>query len=74
MKVSKVTCHSVFSGWRKNWVFVKLETDEGITGWGEAYSQYNRDTSVSAQVQELSRYVVGRDPFQIRHFTRNDLR
>ena len=69
MKVSKVTCYPVFSGWRKNWVFVKVDTDEGITGWGEAYSQYDRDTSVSAQVQELSRYVLGRDPFQIRHFT-----
>jgi L-alanine-DL-glutamate epimerase-like enolase superfamily enzyme len=23
----------------KHWLFVKVETDEGIHGWGEAYTQ-----------------------------------
>ena len=39
----------------------------GSIGWGEAYSQYDRDRAVAAQVEELGRYLVGRDPFQIRH-------
>ena len=34
---------------------------------GEAYSQYDRDRAIAAQVEELGRYVVGRDPFQVRH-------
>jgi len=68
MKVSKVECLPVYSGWRKNFVFVRIETDSGLIGWGEAYSQYDRDSAVGAQVQELGRYLVGRDPFQIRHF------
>ncbi|MBO0752110.1 MAG: mandelate racemase/muconate lactonizing enzyme family protein [Bradyrhizobiaceae bacterium] len=68
MKVSKVECLGVYSGWRKNFVFVRVETDSGIVGWGEAYSQYDRDAAVGAQVHELGRYLVGRDPFQIRHF------
>ncbi len=38
-----------------------------IVGWGEAYSQYDRDRAVAAQVEELGRYLIGRDPFQIRH-------
>jgi L-alanine-DL-glutamate epimerase-like enolase superfamily enzyme len=68
MKVSKVECLPVHSGWRKNFVFVRVETDSGIVGWGEAYSQYDRDRAVTAQVEELGRYLIGRDPFQIRHF------
>lgn len=68
MKVRTVECLPVYSGWRKNFVFVRIETDSGIVGWGEAYSQYDRDGAVGAQVQELGRYLVGRDPFQIRHF------
>jgi galactonate dehydratase len=38
-----------------------------VVGWGEAYSQYDRDRAVAAQVEELGRYLVGRDPFHIRH-------
>ena len=67
MKVSKVECLPVHAGWRKNFVFVRVETDSGIVGWGEAYSQYDRDRAIAAQVEELGRYVVGRDPFQVRH-------
>ena len=51
----------------RTFVFVRVETDAGIIGWGEAYSQYDRDRAVAAQVEELGRYLIGRDPFQIRH-------
>lgn len=69
MKITKVTSHVLHPGWRKNLIYVKVETDEGIAGWGEAYSQYDRDRAVVAQVEELGRYAVGRSPFDIRHFT-----
>src|SRR3979490_774869 len=62
MKITKVECLPVHSGWRKNFVFVKIETDAGIMGWGEAYSQYDRDPAIAAQVVELGRYLIGRDP------------
>ncbi len=67
MKVTNVECLTVHPGWRKNLIFVKVETDSGITGWGEAYSQYDRDPAIAAQVNALGAYVVGRDPFEIRH-------
>lgn len=69
MKVTTVKCIPVHPGWRKNWIFVKVETDEGHHGWGEAYSQYDRDRAVTAHVEEMGRYLVGRDPFHIKHFT-----
>ncbi|WP_366656224.1 mandelate racemase/muconate lactonizing enzyme family protein [Fodinicurvata sp. EGI_FJ10296] len=68
MKVVKVTGHRVDPGWRKNWIFVQVETDDGITGWGECYSQSDRDLAVLAQVTELGRYLTDRDPQLIRHF------
>jgi galactonate dehydratase len=67
MKISRVECLPVHSGWRKNFVFVRIETDDGVVGWGESYSQYDRDRAIGAQVEELGRYLIGRDPFHIRH-------
>ena len=67
MKITGIECLPVHAGWRKNFVFVRIETDAGIIGWGEAYSQYDRDRAVAAQVEELGRYLIGRDPFQIKH-------
>ena len=67
MKIARVECLPVHSGWRKNFVFVRIETAAGIVGWGEAYSQYDRDRAVAAQVEELARYLIGRDSFHIRH-------
>ena len=74
MKIASVECLPVHSGWRKNFVFVRVETDSGIVGWGEAYSQYDRDRAIASQVEELGRYVVGRDPFQVRHILQIDRR
>ena len=51
MKIASVECLPVHSGWRKNFVFVRIETDAGVVGWGEAYSQYDRDRAIAAQVE-----------------------
>jgi galactonate dehydratase len=69
MKITAVKSYTVHPGWRKNLIFVKVETDAGIHGWGEAYSQYDRDTAVTAQLDALGRYAIGRNPFDIKHFT-----
>ena len=69
MKITAVKSYAVHPGWRKNLIFVKVETDAGIHGWGEAYSQYDRDTAVMAQLAALGPYMTGRSPFDIKHFT-----
>ncbi len=50
--------------YRTNWVFVKLYTDEGITGIGEATLEY-KEKAVLGAIDELKRYLVGKDPFKI---------
>jgi galactonate dehydratase len=62
MKITKVETTLVGNPW-KNWVFVKLYTDEGVTGLGEATSGLNTKPS-QAQVHELERYIIGEDPLQ----------
>ena len=47
---------------RTNFVFVKLYTDEGIEGVGEATLEWKTKTIVAA-LEDLERVVVGRDPF-----------
>ena len=69
MKITSVKPYLVHPGWRKNWLFVKVETDSGLHGWGEAYTQADRDRTTAVHVEELERYLVGRDPFNIKHFT-----
>ena len=46
------------------WLFLKIETDEGITGWGEPVVE-GRAQTVEAAVHELSEYLIGKDPGRI---------
>ncbi|MGP3937485.1 galactonate dehydratase [Nonomuraea sp. KM88] len=46
------------------WLFLRVDTDEGITGWGEPVVE-GRAATVAAAVTELSEYLVGADPLRI---------
>ncbi|MBP2299855.1 galactonate dehydratase [Azospirillum picis] len=60
MKITKLTTYRL----PPRWMFLKIETDEGVTGWGEPVIE-GRARSVEAAVHELSEYVVGKDPARI---------
>ena len=68
MKVTAVTPFIVDPGYGKNWLFVKVETSDGLHGWGECYTQADRDQSIVAHLRQGGRYLTGRDAGQIRHF------
>lgn len=46
------------------WLFLKIQTDEGIEGWGEPIVEGQAST-VEAAVNELETYLLGRDPEHI---------
>lgn len=46
------------------WLFLRIRTDEGITGWGEPVVE-GRAHTVQAAVAELSDYLIGEDPLRI---------
>lgn len=57
MKIAKLTTYIV----PPRWLFLKIETDDGLTGWGEPIVEGRAET-VAAAVHELSDYLVGKDP------------
>jgi len=60
MKITKLTSYRV----PPRWMFLKIETDEGVTGWGEPVIE-GRARTVETAVGELSDYLVGQDPMRI---------
>lgn len=61
MKITSVKAVPA-SAQNRNFVFVKIETDEGIVGWGEATSG---PLAVATMVDEFGRALAGKDPMQI---------
>jgi galactonate dehydratase len=65
MKITRLTTYQV----PPRWLFLKIETDAGITGWGEPVLEGRADT-VAALVAEMADYLVGKDPGAIEdHWT-----
>jgi len=53
------------------WVFIKLTTDNGVEGFGEAYSVPFHPQVVSRMIEDVGeRYVMGSDPFKIERLWR----
>ena len=51
----------------RNWVFVKVTTDEpGLHGWGEASLEWKTRAVVGA-VEDLADIVIGEDPMRVEH-------
>ncbi len=67
MKITDLQTYLVDTKGLIKWVFVKVTTDEGIVGYGEAGNAF-RERAQAAAIQELKPLVVGRDPFEIRAF------
>src|SRR3990172_10872550 len=60
MQITNIKCLTM-DAYRTNWSFIKVETDEGINGWGEA-SLGTREMALAGCVEDLKRLVIGRNP------------
>ena len=60
MKITRLSTYRV----APRWMFLKMETDAGISGWGEPIVE-GRARTVEAAVHELSEYLIGKDPARI---------
>jgi galactonate dehydratase len=68
MKIVDVRTVVVDGGWR-NWVFVVVDTDERLTGYGECTLE-GREHAVVGVVQDFRHHLVGENPENIRRLTR----
>ncbi len=62
MKITALTTYAV----PPRWLFLKIETDEGVSGWGEPIVE-GRAQTVAALVAEMADYLIGKDPVAIEH-------
>ena len=63
MKITDIKVYPVWVGTR-NQCLVKVETDEGIYGWGEA-GLSGRELAVAGAVKHYREFLIGRDPMRI---------
>ena len=64
LKITDVQAFLVNAG--RNYVYVKVSTDQGIHGWGEAYSA-GPDPATVATVLDFKEWLVGKDPRNIEY-------
>ncbi|MEW9670110.1 galactonate dehydratase [Ammoniphilus sp. 3BR4] len=60
MKITELKLYKV----PPRWLFLKIETDQGVSGWGEPIVE-GRANTVEACVNELRDYLIGKDPLNI---------
>lgn len=63
MKITDIKTFTV-DCFRTNWVFVKVYTDEGIDGVGEATLEY-KEKALWGAVEHIKEYLVGQNPLDI---------
>ncbi len=63
MKITDIKTY-IMDAFRTNWTFIKVETDEGLYGWGEA-SLGTQEMALSGCVEDLKRLIIGRNPLEI---------
>ena len=63
MKISDIKTYTL-DAFRTNWTFIRVETDDGLYGWGEA-SLGTREHALEGCVEDMKRLVVGRNPLDI---------
>jgi len=64
MKITNVECYPVWNG-RRSFLFVVVDTDEGISGIGE--SGIGRDLAVQGVVEHFKPLLIGQDARRIEH-------
>ena len=60
MRITELKTFVAGNPW-KNWLFVQVHTDEGVTGLGEATGGLET-RPIEEQVREIGRFVIGEDP------------
>jgi galactonate dehydratase len=66
MKIKHIESHVCHARMR-NWVFVKVVTDQdGLAGWGEATLEWHTRSVIGA-IEDLSQLLVGEDPTRVEH-------
>ena len=67
MKIGRIETFILGTGSAKDLLFCRVETEDGLYGWGEAYVTHGKEKVVAECLQAMAPHVVGRSAFNIRH-------
>jgi galactonate dehydratase len=67
MRITHVESFLFNPGSTRNLLFLRIETDTGLHGWGEAYVTAEKEKAVDEYLRAMAPYLIGRSPFNIRH-------
>lgn len=71
MKITNITAHLMGipgpggHAPSRNWIFVEVQTDEGITGIGEATTEYHEHAVAAMIEQHFAPLLIGQDPTRV---------
>jgi L-alanine-DL-glutamate epimerase-like enolase superfamily enzyme len=65
MRITTIECFPVWGGFR-NYLFVVVDTDDGISGVGEA-GLTGRELAVAGAISHFGPLLIGQDPFRSEH-------
>jgi galactonate dehydratase len=60
MRITRIETFKFWVDWC-NWLFVRVDTDEGLSGWGEG-SLHGALESVETAIREIAPHLIGQDP------------
>ena len=64
MRIKSVNCIVCDAGWRP-WIFVRVETDNGIIGYSERTDSHGSVKGLVSTIENLAEIIVGMDPLNI---------
>ncbi len=67
MKIARIETFIFGTGSTKDLLFCRVETEDGLHGWGEAYVTRGKETVVAEIIRRMAPHIIGRSVFNIRH-------
>src|SRR6516165_12797772 len=67
MKIARIETFILGTGSSKDLLFCRVETEDGLHGWGEAYVTQGKEPVVAECIRAMSPHLIGRSAFNIRH-------
>jgi galactonate dehydratase len=67
MNIARIQTFLLYPGSGKNLLFCRVETTDGIHGWGEAYVTRGKEKVIDECLRCMAPYLIGRSAFNIRH-------
>src|ERR1700738_3226974 len=67
MKIARIETFILGTGSSKDLLFCRVETEDGLHGWGEAYVAHGKEKVVADCIEAMAPHVIRRSVFNIRH-------